>query len=57
MIGAVIIVVFAMVLYRILNRWVEVSQVSARRALPGGRRTGFFEALAPGGRRALFVLG
>ena len=58
-IGALIIVVFAMALYRILNRWVEVSQVSAVDAvLPEPRRApGFFEALAPGGRRVLFVLG
>ena len=53
-IGALIIVVFAMVLYRILNRWVEVSRVSARRGLARRRAaSGFFDALAPGGRRVL----
>ena len=31
--------------------------MSAVEALPAVRSPGFFEALAPGGRRALFVLG
>jgi len=31
--------------------------VSAIASLPAARSTGFFEALAPGGRRAFFVLG